>query len=351
MRGVTCARTSSKTSLRGRVAHARDAQARARRGERPGEPEVLGVGRDDLVAGPEPEPGDDDVHRLRRRLGQRDVLDGGTGDLLGEQRPNALARARASRRSTPARRGRAPPPTRAGPPSRRASPAPAGRTCRRSGRRCRSQHRERARAPRARSRDLDLDRCVIGEQDARRATRRSSGQRRTARTPARRARARGRSRARRCENPHSGPSGRAACASARRDVEVAGEDDDVVRAARATIDEPGAHAAAPRRRSRWSADSSCSAGSRRGACGRRGARGAPPGTMRRSFAQASRATRAEPEPARLRAPKAARVQRQHAACRARAARRRRRIAFALPGERRAEEPVVRLGEHAAEPGA
>ena len=50
---------------------------------------MLGVGRHDLVGRAEREPGDDDVHALRRRLRQRDIL-GGHGELLREERTHAL---------------------------------------------------------------------------------------------------------------------------------------------------------------------------------------------------------------------------------------------------------------------
>ena len=51
---------------------------------------MLGVRRDHLVVGPEPQAGDDDVHSLRRRLRQRDVLRR-HADLRGEQAADARA--------------------------------------------------------------------------------------------------------------------------------------------------------------------------------------------------------------------------------------------------------------------
>ncbi len=84
VRGVICARISSKTSSARRALDLCDLQLSAGRQERAGQPEVLRVGRHDVAPWPKAEPGDDDMHALGRRLGEREVR-GRYVDLRGEQ--------------------------------------------------------------------------------------------------------------------------------------------------------------------------------------------------------------------------------------------------------------------------
>ena len=72
------------------TAHPGDAQPRARPEQGTGQPEVLRVGRRDLVTVGEAEAGDDDVHALGGRVGERDVV-GGRADLSREEPAHALA--------------------------------------------------------------------------------------------------------------------------------------------------------------------------------------------------------------------------------------------------------------------
>ena len=60
--------------LRTGVTDVSDPQPRRRCQERPEQPEVLDVGRDDLVLLGEPEPGENDVARVRRRGDESDAL-------------------------------------------------------------------------------------------------------------------------------------------------------------------------------------------------------------------------------------------------------------------------------------
>ena len=108
------------------------------------------------------------LHRLRRRVGQRHALERERPTSRREQ-PRARDRAaRGSRRSTTARCGRARPPTRGPRPQRRASSA--RERPERPGVQVRLplEHRETARAPRPTSPELDLhlDRRVVGQQTA-----------------------------------------------------------------------------------------------------------------------------------------------------------------------------------------
>jgi len=72
------------------VTHLRDLESCTGREQRTGQPEMLGVGRDDVVARPESQPDDDYVHPLRGGFRQRDAPRGHV-DLSGEQRADALA--------------------------------------------------------------------------------------------------------------------------------------------------------------------------------------------------------------------------------------------------------------------
>ena len=86
------ARSRSSACRRLEPAGRRDADARARRVQRPEQPEVLLVRRHDLVVRAEAEPGEDDVAAVRGRRRQRDVL----GRHAGSAPPACRARARAA---------------------------------------------------------------------------------------------------------------------------------------------------------------------------------------------------------------------------------------------------------------
>ena len=74
MRGVTSRDDRLERLVRAELLHLRDAHRRARREDRAREAEVLRVGRDDLVVGPQAEPGEHDVAAVRRRVRERHVL-------------------------------------------------------------------------------------------------------------------------------------------------------------------------------------------------------------------------------------------------------------------------------------
>ena len=72
--GVTWARMVSSARSERLRPHRGHPHGRLRGVERAQQPEVLGVGRDDLVLGPQAQPGQDDVAAVRRGRGQREVL-------------------------------------------------------------------------------------------------------------------------------------------------------------------------------------------------------------------------------------------------------------------------------------
>ncbi len=88
MRAESSASIASSALGGGPSADRRDADAGTRRGERPEQPEVLVVGRDDLVVWLEPEAGDGDVAAVGRRPRERDVL-GRRADEARDRRPDA----------------------------------------------------------------------------------------------------------------------------------------------------------------------------------------------------------------------------------------------------------------------
>ena len=84
---------------RGPFAHLCDAEVGARAEQRAGEPEMLHVGRHDLVAGAEVQADDHDLDALGRRARQRDPV-GRHADLHGRPAPEPGRDARATPRST-----------------------------------------------------------------------------------------------------------------------------------------------------------------------------------------------------------------------------------------------------------
>ena len=99
--------------------------------------------------------------------------------------------------------------------------------------------------------------------------------------------------------------------------------------------------AARRRRAARRPRSSCVEVARRGPCRRPAARRGRPGTIRRSFAQASRATRSSPSARACALAEPTRVERRASAPRARAARGETRIAFAWPEKAERSSPWFR----------
>ena len=152
------------------------------------------------------------------------------------------------------------------------------------------------------------------------------------------------------ENPHSGPvRSSAAPASASRVTLKSPASTTTSSGGASTTREPGGAQQLGVRRAARSAGSSCSACSRRrNVRAVAAARAARPGRSAAPCAQASRATGAEPERARLRVAEAPRVQRQHAVRRARAAAATSWIAFPCPANAERSRPWCELGQRAAE---